>query len=71
MVARKQSSYIFKYQQQESHCMTVKSNVWDIVNKIFLEQVKTKCISSFDSSSECRNIVSWLVLICTLYIQFL
>ena len=52
MVARKQSSYIFKYQQQESHCMTVKSNVWDIVNKIFFEQVKTKCISSFDSSSE-------------------
>ena len=32
--------------------MVLKSNVWDIVNKIFLELAKTKCSSLFDSSSE-------------------
>ena len=52
LVARKQSSYIFNYQQQEYHCMILKSNVWDTVNKIFLELAKTKCSSSFGSSSE-------------------
>ena len=52
LVARKQSSYIFNYQQQDYHCMVLKSNVWDIVNKIFLELAKTKCSSLFDSSSE-------------------
>ena len=52
LVARKQSSYIFYYQQQDYHCMVLKSNVWDIVNKIFLELAKTKCSSLFDSSSE-------------------
>ena len=52
LVARKQSSYIFNYQQQEYHCMVLKSNVWDIVNKIFLELAKTKCSSLFDPSSE-------------------
>ena len=51
-MARKQSSYIFNYQQQDYHCMVLKSNVWDIVNKIFLELAKTKCSSLFDSSSE-------------------
>ena len=48
----KRSSYIFNYQQQENHCIVLKSNVWDIVNKIFLELAKTKCSSLFDSSSE-------------------
>ena len=52
LVARKQSSYIFNYQQQDYHCMVLKSNVWDIVNKIFLELAKTKCSSLFDPSSE-------------------
>ena len=52
LVARKQSSYIFNYQQQGYHCMILKSNVWDIVNKIFLELAKTKCSSLFDPSSE-------------------
>ena len=32
--------------------MVLKSNVWDIVNKIFLELAKTKCSSLFDLSSE-------------------
>ena len=32
--------------------MVLKSNVWDIVNKIFLELAKTKCSSLFDPSSE-------------------
>ena len=52
LVTRKQSSYIFNHQQQEYRGMILKSNVWDIVNKIFFELAKTKCSSSVDSSSE-------------------
>ena len=52
LVASKQSSYIFKYQRRKSHCITLKSNVWDVVNKIFFQLAKTKRSSSFDSSSE-------------------
>ena len=49
------NALFINYQQQESHCMKLKSDVWEIVNKIFLELAKTKCSSSFDSSSEIQE----------------